>query len=183
MGGTMRLFTRFLRSRVALAGVGMVLIGGVSGTLAAMAPSLGAHATAGSQTLAPAGSAAAGGTTATATATLSDPASHTSNGTQGHPTATSRPQPFGLQGVIVRVDTVSGSLALRTADGTTQKIVVNAGTRYSGAATNLRGVRTGMLAELQGNVLADGTYVATQLDTQPLAAPGSGQTPTPVPDN
>lgn len=182
----MRLFTRFLRSRVALACVGVVLIGGVSGALAAVAPSLGAHST-GSQTLAPAAPAAAGRATATATAiaTFSDPASPTSNGTQGHPTATPRPQsqPFDLHGSIVRVDTVSGSLALRTADGTTQEIVVNAGTRYSGAATDLRGVRTGMLAETQGNVLADGTYLATQLDTQPLAASGSGQTPIPVLDN
>lgn len=179
----MGLFTRFLRSRVALAGVGMVLIGGVSGTLAAVVPSLGAHST-GSQTLTPADLAATGN--ATATATPSDPASSTSHGTQAQSTATPRPQPFDLQGVIVRVDTASGSLVLRTADGATQKIVVSASTRYSGAARGLRGVGAGMPAEIQGGVLADGTYLATQLDTQPLAAtptsaPSSGPTPTPEP--
>lgn len=182
----MRLFTRFLRSRVALAGIGMVLIGGVSGTLAAVAPSLGAHSTGSQQTLAPADLAAAGD--ATATATSSDTVSRPNNGAQGQPTATPRSQPFDLHGSIVRVDTASGSLVLRTADGTTQEIVVSASTRYSGAATGLRRVRAGMPAEIQGSVLTDGTYLATQLDTQPLVAtptpaPGSGPTPTPGPDD
>jgi hypothetical protein len=183
----MRLFLRFLRSRVALASVGMVLIGGVSGTLAAVGPSLGAHP-AGSQTLAPTDLAAAGATTATATPR--DPTASTGDGAQAQPTATpqSQSQPFGLHGVIVRTDTASGSLVLQTSDGVTQQIVVNASTRYSGAARGLRGVRAGMVAEIQGRVFADGTYLATQVDTQPLAAaptaaPGSGPTPTPVPDN
>jgi len=177
----MRLVTHFLRSRVALAGIGMVLIGGVSGTLAAVAPSLGAH-TAASQTGAGVDLAAADAPTATATP--SDIAPSTSNGAQGQPTATPQSQPFGLHGVIVRTDTASGSLVLRTADGATQQIVVNASTHYTGAARGLRGVRAGMLAEIQGRVFADGTYLATQVDTQswaPTPAPGSGSTPTPEP--
>jgi hypothetical protein len=65
-----------------------------------------------------------------------------------------------LHGRITSIDQAAGTFVLSLSTGSTLTIVVNAQTRFTGQATSLSALKTGMLATIKGTYQTGGTFLA-----------------------
>lgn len=157
-----------VRSRVAIAIIGAVVIGGASGSLGVLYAAQGTAVAYQSATSAPISTETSTGQTAhispSATATLATTTSPPV--TSSNPTATTGPtgQQVDLHGVIGSVTVSSNSFALNQTNGSALVVNVSAGTQYQGDATSLSSLRSGWRAEVVGVLLADGNVAGTMVN-------------------
>lgn len=143
------------RSRVVLAIIGVIVIGGTSAAVALLS---GTNTSSLATTTTPPAMATGGPATRTPILTSGTTAS-------GAPTAaTSGAAPSGqiidLHGTITSVDTGNNQLTLKDTSGTTWTVQVAANTTYEGASQTFGGLRTGMVAEVSGVVKGGTTFLA-----------------------
>jgi serine/threonine-protein kinase len=84
------------------------------------------------------------------------------------PTAGSTQPPGGaldLHGTILSVNTTAGTFSYRLSSGATNTVVTNAKTRFTGSAHRLSHLRPGWRADVTGQYLSDGTFLATQVNS------------------
>lgn len=162
----------FIRNRVALALIGLLLIGGISAAVAVLTtpqPLRAALVGAGQANAKPTATSAATATTAPSgggTTTSSEATAATTL-----PTATTPPsnppaangQVIGATGTITSVD-VNGGTFTMTVNGSAVKVVVNGSTQYSGDAKSLSQLKPGLPAEVHGIVQANGSLLATEVN-------------------
>lgn len=160
-----------LRSKIAVVICGALLIGAVSGTLAAF--SAAQHSTA-----APGPALAQGSATATSTSATSTSATKSaSGGPTAVPTSTSTPliptptpaigQPLDLHGEVASVDKTAGTFVLQLIGGGTMTCKVSSSTQWPGTAKDISTLLQGMQAEVQGTYQGSGALAASQVDAQP----------------
>jgi hypothetical protein len=166
------------RSRVAMAVIGVLVLGGIGAALGAASahrpdssgPSTGI--TAGAPTASDASSSASVEQSPTATATTSPPAPAPTRTPRPTPT----PPPIGvvadLHGEIRSVGTATaGTFVLRVYGGATYTVQTSPppGTTYTGTATSFATLQVGMEATVTGMFPAANTaFQATQVNTQPV---------------
>jgi hypothetical protein len=179
----------FFRSKLALALLGAVLCAG-GAAFAAVGPfTMTANHAAPPQPQTYVGSSANGtgtptpgtaapGTTPTPAATSGVTPGATPSATPGRsPTATPTPRPptptptpqagqaGSLHGTVTNVNTSTNQFTVRTFTGTTTTVAVNAQTTFQGACTSLSGLRTGWSVAAQGIYQADGSLLATAVNS------------------
>ncbi|HET9111062.1 MAG TPA: DUF5666 domain-containing protein [Ktedonobacterales bacterium] len=163
----------FIRSRLALTLIGLVIIGGFSAALAAMtAPHPFQTALIG-----------AGQTSSaihsTATATYTAAASAPGGASTGAPAApTNPPQPaptarattppatgqyVDLHTVVASVNTSAGAFSV-TVNGSSMTVIVTGSTIFDGDVRSLSGLRAGQKAEVKGTIQADGSLLASDVN-------------------
>ncbi len=145
------------RSRVALAIIGIIVIGGASAAVALLS---------GTNTVSLVNSTPAAATTATAAARAM--ADSTSTPTSLAPTATahdaapthasSSGEVIDLHGTIT--DVGSMQFTLRDGSGTIWTVQVTSDTTYEGASQTFDGLQAGMSAEVKGVIVGDATFHA-----------------------
>jgi len=166
----MQALTALLRSKVGIAVLGILLIGGIGayigaasvwhpgglpgGYLANSDPTAPATSVAGSVTSSP--SAGAGGHTGTPL-----PTDIPTNAPTVAPTTPpiGAGQTIDLHGSIGAINTAANSFILNI-NGTPRTVAVNGQTSFQGASSSLQGLRTGWQAEVKGRAQSDGTFLA-----------------------
>lgn len=163
----------FIRSRLALTLIGLVIIGGVSAALAAMtAPHpfqtaligagqtsvLKSTATATSAALAPGGAS----TSAPAAPTNTPPPAPTARPTT--PPTDSGGQSAHPQGTVASVNTSAGTFTMTTSNGSSVTIVVTGSTTFSGSVRSLSALRAGQQVEVLGTLQANGNVLASDVN-------------------
>ena len=165
----------FFRSRIFLALIGLLVIGGGSAVVAVLttpqslrAAIVGAGqangAAAGGASAATATAAAGGATSASAATATTPPA----------PTATTPPAPpanppssgaqiIDVKGTVATVTVSAGTFTMTTSSGTLT-VVVTGSTQFSGDAKSLSALRSGAPAEVHGVVQANGSLQATEVN-------------------
>lgn len=172
----MQALSTLLRSKVGIAVVGIILLGGLGGYIGV---SSGAHpgtTTNSGNNSGVANTGAATNTADSATATT------TSGATGGNPTPTDTPvviptnttgttntgtgtgQNVDLTGTIGRINSTDNSFILQV-NGKSIEVEVSGQTSYPGDSKSFQGLQTGWLAEVQGQQQADGTVTAWSVDT------------------
>ncbi|HKT39409.1 MAG TPA: DUF5666 domain-containing protein [Ktedonobacterales bacterium] len=166
----MQALTALLRSKVGIAIVGVILIGGIGAYIGAASilhpDGLTGGYFANNDPTAPAASVAG-----TVTSSSSDGAGdHTAtplptdtpaNAPTDVPTTppTGSGQTVDLHGSIGNINTAANSFILNV-NGTSRTVVVNGQTSFQGASSTLQGLRTGWQAEVKGRAQSDGTFLA-----------------------
>ncbi|HEX6544359.1 MAG TPA: DUF5666 domain-containing protein [Ktedonobacterales bacterium] len=157
-----------LRSKIGIAVLGIVILGGVGAYLGASSawhPSAGPRNGGIANTGTGAGTATAAGPNSAATSSPTD-----GSGTQtGNPSPTNIPggpqptnppvgtgQTVDLHGTIGTINTDANTFML---NGST-KVIVNGQTSFQGSATSFQGLRSGWSAEVKGQWQGDGTFLA-----------------------
>ncbi len=159
----------FIRSRLALTLIGLVIFGGVSAALAAMtAPHPFQTALIG------AGQTSAIHSAATATATAAPP----SNSAPAAPTNPPQPAPTARattppdsgsqlahpQGVVANVNTSARTFTMTTSNGSSVTIIVTGSTAFTGSVHSLSALRAGQQVEVQGTLRTDGSVLANEVN-------------------
>jgi len=70
-----------------------------------------------------------------------------------------------LHGTVLSVNTNAGTFSYRLSNGATNTVVTNAKTRFTGAAHRLSHLQPGWSVEVTGRYQADGTFLATQVNS------------------
>lgn len=152
----------FFRSRIMLALIGLILIGGVSAAVAvATAPQSfrSALATTGQTKATPTATLAA---TATATRVVAPPVQPTAI-PPASPTATpaaSTSQLVDLHGTVASISASAGTFAM-SVNGSSMTVETNGATQFTGDAKSLSALRTGWKVEVKGTTQANGPFIAT----------------------
>lgn len=164
-----------LRSRVALALIGMLIFGGGSTIAAVMlsAPHSVSANTASAQTTAtpPVGTGSgSSGASADSTPTTDSGVGGGSSASAATPLPTRAPSgPSGelrdLQGTIANVDSTTNTFTL-TVSGTARTIHVTPSTVYTGSAHSFTDLQVGMAAQAKVSALSDGSFVAVSIEAQ-----------------
>lgn len=173
----------FIRNRVALALIGLLLIGGISAAVAVLTtpqPLRAALVGAGQANAKPTATSAAMATTASSAGgtTTTDAGGTTTSGSSGTtagaaPTATTSPaQPPAstlasgdISGQIASVSSSEGYFIMTLVNGSSVKVVVTKTTTYQGSAQNLASLRAGWKVEVQGTAQADGSFLARDVNS------------------
>ncbi len=162
----------FIRSRIMLALIGLVMIGVISAAVAVMTtpqPSRAALVGSGRTNSDGAGSASAtataatggGGSTTTAgTSANTSPAATTPPGPPPNNTTASGGQLIDLHGTVASVNVSGGTFTLT--DGTL--VTVTSATAFTGDARSLSALRAGWLVEAKGTRQASGSFSAVSVD-------------------
>lgn len=163
----MRQLLQFFGSKVVLAILGALLIGGVSATLAfgtvprRPAPAANVSANTG-------GASATTSTTASVSATASTSASATPTDTStpiattgANPSATPGSQTITLHGTITAINAAATSFTLQPQSGAADTIVTDGNTTYLGNATQFTNLRVKWTATVTAIAQPDGTSLAT----------------------
>ena len=132
-----------LRTRLVRATIGVILIGGVAGVVAARSIQGGS------------GSPVVASRSSTATSTPTTPSA-----------ASTTVQVVVTSGVIASVDPSSNTLVLTLGAGNQQVIQINSATQFVGAANALGQLRTGMQAQVTGQMQTGGSLAALALVTR-----------------
>lgn len=162
----------FIRSRVAGAVLGLVIIGTGGAALAAVTtppppPAIGSSALA-----------ATSATKTPKTAIASKPTATATSVPISAPTATNPPPPTAIpatptpavgqqttiRGTVATITQSPQSFTVQSSAGTTT-IDVNGSTQFSGKATTFSALRTGWQVNVQGIVQADGSVLAVSVDS------------------
>ncbi|HKW23011.1 MAG TPA: DUF5666 domain-containing protein [Ktedonobacterales bacterium] len=164
----MQALTALLRSKVGIAVLGILLIGGVGAYIGAASvwhpgglpggyfanndPTAPATSVAGSVTSSP----SAGGNTGTPS-----PTDIPTNAPTVAPTTPpiGAGQTIDLHGSIGDIKTAANSFIL-SVNGAQRTVVVNGQTSFQGASSSLQGLQKGWLAEVKGRAQSDGTFLA-----------------------
>lgn len=153
-----------IRSRVTLAVIGMLIIGGFSAFAGALT------------TPGPKGASLAqtrGQSTATATTGLPTPTATSPQQTDdsqptaivANPTDTPVSQGTTLQGTITAIDSSAQTFVVTRGNGSHVTVAVDNSTAYSGFADRFSQLSTGLFARLTGQTLANGSFLAATIDT------------------
>jgi uncharacterized protein YdeI (BOF family) len=164
-----------LRSRVMLAVIGLLLIGGTSASIAALTtnrPSATVPGTAQGNSASP--SSTSGTQSGTPTATLPPPTQPVPTATQPSappPTATPRtPPPPGqsldLKGKITAVNQSNSTFTFRDNTGAIWTVQADQNTVYSGVAKSFADLRPDTDAEIHGQTMGGFNQLATEVNTQ-----------------
>lgn len=147
------------RSRVVLAIIGVIVIGGTSAAVALLS---GTNTSSLATTTTPPAMATGGPATRTPILTSGTTASDapTAATSGAAPTRAPSGQIIDLHGTITSVDTGNNQLTLKDTSGTTWTVQVAANTTYEGASQTFGGLRTGMVAEVSGVVKGGTTFLA-----------------------
>lgn len=164
-----------LRSRVALAVIGLLLVGGVSAAIAMLTTPhpLPATLNAVSQRATATGAAGA----ATTATPPSQPAATDTTGSVATTPTTPRPTPLptatffpgqnvDVSGQVESVNTIANTFVLATR-GSQFTITVNGSTAWSGSAHQVSDIKSGWVAEVHGTVQPGGSLLATEVNANP----------------
>jgi hypothetical protein len=156
------------QSKVALAIIGTVLIGGGAAFIAAASFSATPSQTAANQSQNYVNIPASGddtATPATATSATTPGKSPTATPTRRPPTptpTTGGSQATNLRGTVTSVDTANNQFTVMTSSGA-RTVTVTPQTSFTGACTSLSGMQTQWKVVAQGVYKADGTFAATSV--------------------
>lgn len=164
-----------VRSRVALAVAGMLIIGGIAAAVGAASANRSGGVTAGApsaaQTTSPASDSAATETASATSATAGAQASPTAAATRTPRPTPTRP-PVGvvvdLHGIIDSMPIAAGTFVLREGGGVTDTVQMSAQTTCQGIVTNCANLQKGMAAEVKGSFpSANAAFQAIEVNAQP----------------
>ncbi len=162
----MEALTTLLRSKVGIAVLGAVLLGGLGAYMGAASAWRPSQLPSGS--VANTGAAAIGTTSPSATSTGSagkqtrNPSPTNTPGsspTTPPVTPVSSGQTVDLHGTIGTINTTANSFTLNNS-GSLITVVVNGQTAFQGSASSLQGLRSGWQAEVKGQTQSDGSFLA-----------------------
>lgn len=167
-----------LRSRVGLAVIGLLLVGGVSAAIAILTTPHPLPASLNAVAQRATATHAVGVTSAAATATAAaQPAATDTTGAVATTPPTPRPTPLptatffpgqsvGVVGQVESVNASASSFVLATR-GSQLTITVNGSTSWSGTAKKVSDIFPGWVAEVHGTVQPDGSILATEVNANP----------------
>lgn len=160
------------RSRVVLAIIGVILVGGVStgvAMLSGVTPGSLVNATAAMATATATAGTAATSTSSSTSDTTTSPAS-TATAPAAAPTQAPSGQVIDLHGTIT--DKGSNQFILRDVSGTSWTVQVTSNTAYDGVAKNFAGLQEGMSAEVKGVITGGTTFRAYLVNSDTVGAGG-----------
>ncbi len=174
----MRSLSALLRSKIGIALVGAVVLGGMGAVMGATSawqlaagltgggyfanndPSVTATSAAGSAISSPGATNGAGTPSGSGNPTPSATSSAASAPTSAPTTPPGGTgQTVDLHGSIGKIDTSANKFILNVS-GSSRTIVVNGQTSFQGSASSLQGLRTGWQAEVKGQAQSDSTFLA-----------------------
>jgi hypothetical protein len=154
-----------LRSKILVVIFGALLVGGAGATVGVLSAARANSALAGT---------VASSSTATASASTADATATATRGATPSPTATNVPAPTAtpsgsqqvtLHGRVVSVNTSANTFVLNW-NGTSVTCMVDANTSWSGTASGLNSLQTGMKAAVQGTYQGSGMLQAAAVNAQ-----------------
>jgi hypothetical protein len=167
----------FFQSKVALAIIGAVLLGGGAALAAAGPFGASPHPSTTQQPQSYANISSNGNGTATPGSSTPEasPAATPTSGTSPTATPTRRPptptptpgigQPTSLRGSVTNVNTSANLFKIRLSTGSIKTVTVTPQTTFTGACTSLGGLRSGWQVDVQGAYQADGSFAATAVNS------------------
>lgn len=157
----------FLRSRMLVVVLGMLIVSGLGAAVAVIASSS-------AWQTALIGASASNDTPATATATIAGTSAATASATATTPRATNTPvvkplptqttPPPSVRGTVVSVDANAGQFVV-SSNGGNVKVLTTGATTFSGAASSLSALSSGMRVRVQGASQANGDFLATSVNS------------------
>ncbi len=152
------------RSRVALAIIGIIVIGGASAAVALLGANTGSLV---NSTPAAATATAAASALADSTSTPTSPAPTAATPGAAPTHASSSGEIIDLHGTIS--DIGSMQFTLRDGSGTIWTVQVTSSTTYEGASQTFDGLQAGMSAEVKGVIIGDATFHAYHVHAESQA--------------
>lgn len=155
----------FLRSKILIVVVGMLIVAGLSSVATVMASSLTwqtALLSVGGPNSASTATPLASATTHTTTAATTSTTPRATSTPVVRPSPTANNQTPSVRGAVASVDASAGQFVVDS-NGTQVTVIVTDTTTFSGAASSLSALNRGLQVSVRGAPQANGTFVATSV--------------------